>query len=130
MGSNHNIDDADGGDLGVELSGSLTNETEVSRDSMDDLKATEKVDLDDDAGKAKEDEGDEGKEENEEEQEEGEEDEEDGEGLKGDKNEEGVQEEDGKSHDGDGHVEEVGKNHDGDDYIDPNGEATSSGDDD
>merc|ERR1711991_1257653 len=31
--SNHNIDDADGGDLGVELSGSLTNETEVSRDS-------------------------------------------------------------------------------------------------
>merc|ERR1719440_1724541 len=113
--SNHNIDDADGGDLSVELSGSLTNETEVSRDSMDDLKATEKVDLDDDAGKAKEDEG---KEENE------------GEGLKGDKNEEGVQEEDGKSHDGDGHVEEVGKNHDGDDYIDPNGEATSSGDDD
>merc|ERR1712070_237778 len=44
--------------------------------------------------------------------------------------EEGIGTEDGESHDGDGHVEEVGKNHDGDDYIAPDGESTSSGDDD
>merc|ERR1711916_415159 len=35
---NHNIDDADGGDLPVAESGSLTNKTEVPRSSMEDIK--------------------------------------------------------------------------------------------
>jgi len=151
----HSIDDADGGDLPVAESGSLTNETEVPRSSMGDMKPQgdedESNDVDEkeeneEEGGSEEEEGDddggddevtneesEGPDEDKEEDKDEEvedEDEEDGESLSGDKEEEGVESEDGKSHDGDGEVEEVGKNHDGDDYIDPDGKATSSGDDD
>merc|ERR1711998_650088 len=64
----HNIDDADGGDLKVAESGSLTNETDVPRSSMEDLNPKDG----DNAGEADDEEGGEDKDADEDDSEEGE----------------------------------------------------------